>query len=272
MSTPTTPTTDIGVADAPATPSIAPGIDPGAMLALIERVAANPQADVQKLERLVQLYERARQHAAELTFNAAMRDAQAEMGRVRADADNPSTKSRYASYAALDRALRPIYTAHGFSLSFDTDPAAAAPDHIVVQCYVCHVGGFTRTYRLDLPADGKGARGGDVMTRTHAMASGASYGMRYLLKMIFNVAVGEDDDDGNRAGRVVPAPVLAEPEGFTDWWDDLLATADEGYAALEQAWKASSPNYRRYAAATRREAVEALKARARERSGHDAPA
>jgi len=26
-----------------------------------------------------------------------------------------------------------------------------------------------------------------------------SYGMRYLLKMIFNVAVGEDDDDGNRA-------------------------------------------------------------------------
>ena len=35
------------------------------------------------------------------------------------------------------------------------------------------------------------------MTKTHAMGAGMSYGMRYLLKMIFNVAVGEDDTDGN---------------------------------------------------------------------------
>jgi hypothetical protein len=52
-----------------------------------------------------------------------------------------------------------------------------------------------------MPADGKGAKGGDVMTKTHAAGSAMSYGMRYLLKMIFNVAVGEDDDDGQAAGR-----------------------------------------------------------------------
>ena len=46
---------------------------------------------------------------------------------------------------------------------------------------------------------GKGAKGGDVMTKTHAFGSGTSYGMRYLLKMIFNVAIGEEDDDGNSA-------------------------------------------------------------------------
>jgi hypothetical protein len=51
-----------------------------------------------------------------------------------------------------------------------------------------------------MPADGKGARGGDVMTKTHATGSAASYGMRYLLKMIFNIAVAEADDDGNAAG------------------------------------------------------------------------
>ena len=35
------------------------------------------------------------------------------------------------------------------------------------------------------------------MTKTHATGAAASYGARYLLKGIFNVAVGEDDRDGN---------------------------------------------------------------------------
>ena len=50
-----------------------------------------------------------------------------------------------------------------------------------------------------MPSDGKGAKGGDVMTKTHAAGSAFTYGQRYLIKMIFNIAVGEDDD-GNRAG------------------------------------------------------------------------
>ena len=41
---------------------------------------------------------------------------------------------------------------------------------------------------------------GDVMTKIHATGSAFTYGQRYLLKLIFNVAVGDDDDDGNKAG------------------------------------------------------------------------
>jgi hypothetical protein len=36
------------------------------------------------------------------------------------------------------------------------------------------------------------------MTRTHATGSATSYGSRYLLRMIFNISIGEDD--GNLAG------------------------------------------------------------------------
>lgn len=54
-----------------------------------------------------------------------------------------------------------------------------------------------------MPADGKGAKGGDVMTRTHATGAAATYGMRYLLKMIFNVAIGEDDNDGNGVSNFI---------------------------------------------------------------------
>ena len=78
-----------------------------------------------------------------------------------------------------------------------------------VLCYVSHSAGHTRTYQCDMPADGKGAKGNDVMTKTHAAGSAASYGMRYLLKMIFNIAIGEDDTDGNPPPAAVPLHLLA---------------------------------------------------------------
>jgi hypothetical protein len=121
---------------------------------------------------------------AEQAFNIALADAQTEMHPVATDSDNPQTRSRYASYAALDRAVRPIYAGHGFALSFNTADAPG-PEQARIVCDVSHVGGDTRRYHIDMPVDGKGARGGDVMTKTHAMGSGISYGMRYLLRMIF---------------------------------------------------------------------------------------
>jgi ERF superfamily len=59
-----------------------------------------------------------------------------------------------------------------------------------------------------MPADGKGAKGGDVMTKTHAAGSAFTYGQRYLLKMIFNIAIG-DDDDGNRANDTAAVGITA---------------------------------------------------------------
>lgn len=165
-------------------------------VSMFERMARDPTVDVAKLEKLMELQERALARTAKEQASAAMAKAQAEMRPVAADADNPQTRSKYASYAALDRALRPIYTLNGFALSFNAAPGA--PEGFVrVTCELSHVGGYSREYSLDMPADGKGAKGGDVMTKTHATGAAMSYGMRYLLKMIFNVAIGEDDRDGN---------------------------------------------------------------------------
>jgi hypothetical protein len=90
-----------------------------------------------------------------------------------------------------------------------------------------------------MPADGKGARGNDVMTKTHAAGSAMSYGMRYLLKLIFNVAVGVDlDDDGNGASN-------PEMEIDPSWFDAIKSAADEASlrkvkADMVKAWKESS--------------------------------
>ena len=176
--------------------AISPQAD--ALMAMLSDPEKINSMDVDKLDRLMAMAERLQAKRNEQAFNQAMADVQAKMKRVRADASNPQTRSKYASYAALDRELRPIYTDGGFALSFDTGEAPQ-PDMVRVICYVTHDSGFSRTYHVDMPADGKGAKGGDVMTKTHATGSAMSYGMRYLLKLIFNVAVGEDDDDGNRA-------------------------------------------------------------------------
>lgn len=177
--------------------------DPATLMAVISRAASDPNTDIEKMERLMGMYERMELRKAEAAFNEAMMEAQAKIGRIAADKQNSQTHSWYATYAAIDREVRPVYTECGFALSFNTE--AASPETVRVVCLVSHRDGFTRSYAVDMPADGKGAKGNDVMTKTHAAGSAMSYGQRYLLKLIFNIAIGVDpeDDDGN--GATAPA-------------------------------------------------------------------
>ncbi|WP_448647130.1 ERF family protein [Pseudomonas mohnii] len=198
------------------------------ILSVIQRAAADPKCDIEKMERLMAMHERMQAKTAETEFNAALSRVQSEMGRIAADATNSQTRSQYATYGKLDSALRPKYTKEGFSLSFGTEPA---PEGMVgMVCFVSHGGGHTREYRAHVPSDGKGAKGGDVMTKTHAFGSGTSYGMRYLLKMIFNVAIGEEDDDGNGAtGDDFRNALIAD-------LTSKVATAPDK-ASLQEAWQ-----------------------------------
>lgn len=183
-----------------------PGMpEPANILDVIARAANDPHTDVAKMEKLLEMFERISTKKAESEFNVAMTECQKAMRPVVAREENSQTRSMYASYADLDKALRPIYTQNGFAISYDTGDSPKA-DHIRVMAYVTR-GGYSRTYQVDMPADGKGAKGGDVMTKTHAAGAAMSYGMRYLLKMIFNVAVGEDDRDGNE-----PLPTISESQ------------------------------------------------------------
>lgn len=220
---------------------IAPVSEGSALLAVIERAARDPNVDIVKMKELFAMRKEIVLEMAETAFNAAMTAAQSEMRPIAADAQNPQTRSKYASYAKLDKVLRPIYTKHGFAISYD-EADSPKPEHVRCLAYVSHSGGYTRTYRRDMPADGKGAKGGDVMTKTHAVGAAHSYGDRYLLRGIFNIAVGEDDTDGNAPKAVVPAP-----EGYEKWKADMTALADEGVEALQNAWK-KSQGMRGYAA------------------------
>jgi hypothetical protein len=172
------------------------------------QMAVEGKADVGVLERLAKMHYDQQDREARIGFDDALNRCQGNMKRIGADMTNPQTHSKYASYAALDKAIRPVYTEEGFSISFGEDEGSTA-DYIVMLAYLSR-GGHTRTYRKGMPIDTKGPKGNDVMTKTHAAGSGGSYAKRYLLKDIFNLAVGEEDDDGNGGLVKIPADKVGE--------------------------------------------------------------
>lgn len=212
----------------------------GSLIHVIAAAARDPAVDIDKMERLWAMHERLKNRAAEEAFNAAMNKAQSRMGRVSADAANPQTRSLYATYGKLDKAVRPIYSDEGFSISFN-EGEGAPEGYARILAYVSHSAGHTRTYKLDMPNDGKGAKGGDVMTKTHATGAAHSYGRRYLLKDIFNIAIGEEDNDGNGEGAgsddVGASASNSRPDPLQAKRDAGQAAAMEGMAKLTAWWK-----------------------------------
>ena len=174
------------------------------VLAMLDRMSADPAQPVERLEQMFALYQKVQADAARKAFMAAFVLAQSEMSHVVKSTPNKATNSKYATHAAIDALIKPVYSKHGFAMSYDTAESPLA-DHMRVLCYLIHVGGHEREYRIDMPADGKGAKGGDVMTKTHAAGAAATYGKRYLIVNIWNLALVDKDTDGNMpAGPMRP--------------------------------------------------------------------
>lgn len=165
--------------------------------------AMNPNMDVAKIERLWAMQKDMMDREREAAFNDAMARAQSRIEPVARDRRNDHTKSMYATLAAINDAIVPIYAQEGLSVSFDTyDPVRdkdlppLGEDMVRVIAFCSHSGGHTRKYHLDGGLDDAGMEGKKNKTPIQAMGSTVSYLRRYLVCMIFNVST-EDDDDGN---------------------------------------------------------------------------
>jgi hypothetical protein len=158
---------------------------------------ADKTLDTGKLEVLLRLQREVVSEEKRALFDAAMFAAQSEMAPIVRDATNDQTNSRYARLETIDAAIRPIYSRHGFHLSFNGDEQAAG-DGIRIVCDVIHRGGHTRIYRLPSELDTAGPRGGANKTPLHGLGSAITYLRRYLTVMIFNLVLRNEDTDGNR--------------------------------------------------------------------------
>jgi ERF superfamily len=185
------------------------------IMSVIARAASDPAVDVGKMERLYAMLKEEKLAIANQHFNEAMRKAQMEMPRIVKDAKNSQNNSRYVQLETLSKVAIPIYTANGFSLMF-SEGESANPAKIRVVCEVSHEGGHSRSYHLDLSPDDTGAKGNASKTKIHGEGSTFSYGQRYLMKLIFNLTIVGEDDDGNQGQKPKPqGPNSMEPSETT---------------------------------------------------------
>jgi hypothetical protein len=168
-------------------------------MGFLERAVRDPSIDVIKVEQIIALQERVADREAKRQFAEAMNALQREMPQVTKDA--VSQNRRYATYEAVDAAIRPYYTKHGFSVSFTMH---AANNRVRIGCKIKHVGGHEETeYELESGPDMSGSRGQANKTEVQGVGSVATYLKRYTIMAAFAVALQDDelDDDGERSTR-----------------------------------------------------------------------
>ncbi len=208
----------IAVVEDPQRRQVAQQAQPTTLLAAIAAAASNPAMDMDRAERLFKMHQELVAREAEAAWNAAMARAQQKIQPIVSNRENTHTKSRYADLAAINAVIVPMYAAEGLSISFNSGPCETQGWFRTIAT-VSHSAGHSKEYHLDLPLDDVGAKGTTNKTGVQAMGSTNSYARRYLERMIFNLATG-DDNDGNKP----------EPEESTKISDQQIADWD---SALE---------------------------------------
>lgn len=168
------------------------------MIAVIESASINPEVNPEKMRQLLDVQMTIMDRQAKIEFDQAMAECQSEMSNLRIlkEADNQQTRSSYAKHESICAAIKPVYTKHGFRLSF-SEGKSETEGEIRVNCNVTHRQGHAEHYWIDLPTDSAGIQGKVNKTPVHAKGSTFSYGRRYLTLMIFDLAT-YDDNDANR--------------------------------------------------------------------------
>jgi hypothetical protein len=166
----------------------------------MERSLADPSADLDRLDRVAVIYERALAREAEQAFARALIQMQRrlpvldELGEV--TDESGAVKATYASWEDTVETIRPILFRHGFALSFK--PRVSPRGEPVVVGVLRHEAGHKEEAELVLPADVSGGK-----NPVQAVGSSLSYGQRYVTKLLLNLASRKlDDDDGQMAGSV----------------------------------------------------------------------
>lgn len=238
----------------PAGQALEPKMEANATL-MFERLARDPNVDVDKLERLISMQERILKHQAKAAFDTAFAAMQgdipviSEKGQILVKGE---LRSRFATNEDIQETVKPILQRHGFSIRFRN--VVLEGGRLKVVGILSHCAGHSEEDEFVTKADDSGGKN-DIQ----AIGSARSYGQRYTTIALLNIASRGTDDDGHRASQkpVVEAPA---PPGFDDLVSDLMSCADEGMPALAAAWNGATKEQRRHLTASGQ--WEALKKRA----------
>jgi hypothetical protein len=185
--------------------TVPPGDNASAVLALINRIALDACADVEKLDRVMALYERLKAKEAELQYNAAKGRILKKLAGIKIVKNRPALYEiengkpqngtceafKYAPLEEIDKHLRPLLAEEQMDLSYSDEPLECGG--IVIRGRLKHLpsGHYEDSY-MPAPLDTTGGK-----SKVQAVGSSNSFLRRYVLCNIFNIVVVGDDDDGN---------------------------------------------------------------------------
>jgi len=181
-----------------------PSDSPSTVLALIERAALDPRADVEKLERMMAMYERLKAKEAELAYNAAKGRILKKLAGIKivknksvlydSEQGKPQKGTyeafKYAPLEEIDKHLRPLLADENMDLSYSDEPREGGGIRIRGRLKHLPSGHYEDSF-MSAPLDTTGGK-----SEVQAAGSTNSFLRRYVVCNIFNIVVVGDDDDG----------------------------------------------------------------------------
>lgn len=197
-------------------------------LAVIDKVISNPNASVEMLDKILDAQERVLNKQAEMAFNSALALMLNEIPIVAKTSDvRVQTKTgasygyKYASLDEIVEVVRPILSKHEFSVNFEH----FQPDQLNVKiiCVLRHSAGHSIKNELILPIETSKQSDGHGKITVQSIGATVSYGKRYTLCSILNIATGDDRD-----GYTVKAEQANQKMSITDERFDKAIEAVKG--------------------------------------------
>lgn len=167
------------------------------MMALIDRAARDKDMDVGKLRELLAMQKELIRDQAQNDANQAFARVCKAMPRIKKNGAIDYGKGQkpiaYGKWEDVQEAIKPIYEAEGFTLSFDN--ASRDGGGLITTAILTHENGVQFRSSISLPLDTSGGK-----QNIQGMGSTSSYGNRYATRNLFNLIFEGDDDDGVRGG------------------------------------------------------------------------
>jgi hypothetical protein len=164
-------------------------------------LARDPSVPVDRIVSLYDLQRRAEADEAERQFNAAFARLLPRLPRIVRRGKIKMVKDGvdkgtipFVTIDDMDAAIRPLYTAEGFTLSFLSEPIASGISRTAI---LRHTAGHSIRSTMQLPPDP-----GPGRNNLQALGSSMTYADRYLTRGLFNLIAEGEDDDGNAAGTI----------------------------------------------------------------------
>lgn len=162
------------------------------ILQVIDRAARDPNVDIDKMERLMQMHERIQTNHARQVYQSALARMQPELPVVRHRGD-AARRYTYALWEDIHRGMTPVLNKYGFALFFNVETG----EQVKVTGILTHEDGHREQTEITLPADSSGNK-----NAVQAVASSVAYGKRYTAGALLNFATTGEDDDAQSAVQI----------------------------------------------------------------------